>query len=203
MLAAAPAISRYDVTALLLAGGEGSRMGGQDKGWVTVAGRPLVEYVLEVVAPQVGEVVISANRNLERYAAFGWPAVSDEEAGYRGPMAGIVSAARLVVTPYLLTVPCDTPLLPPDLLARLAAALASGAAEVAVAHDGARRQPVVALLRRELTEAMRTALEAGEGGLGRFYAERHCAVADFSDRAAAFVNVNSPAECAEVAALFS
>ena len=119
---------RDRITGLILAGGRARRMGGQDKGLIPLAGRPLIAWVIEALRPQVGSILISANRNQAAYAAFGYPVIGDEAGGpdltgFQGPLAGIAAAMTLAQTPWLLTLPCDTPLLPADLAARLAAAL--------------------------------------------------------------------------------
>jgi molybdenum cofactor guanylyltransferase len=169
-------------------------MGGEDKGLVELAGHPLVEYVLTAVAPQAATVLVSANRHRERYASFGYPVVADRIAGYPGPLAGIASALEVVTTPYLLTVPCDAPLVPPDLTERLYRALVEASAELSVAHDGERSQPVFALVRRTLLPRLLAYLESGGRGVGAWHARLRVAHADFSGQPRAFLNVNTPEE---------
>lgn len=183
-----------DITAVVLAGGRGLRMGGLDKGLVEVAGRPLIGYTLAALAPQVGAIVINANRNAERYRAWGYPVIADASGDFDGPLAGMCAALGAITTPLLLTVPCDCPRLAPDLAARLHAALLRDDAEIAVAHDGTRTQPVFALLRRELHADLAEQLAAGERKIDRWFRFHRLAPVDFSDRPEHFVNLNSPEE---------
>lgn len=185
---------RSQITGVILAGGRGRRMGGVDKGLVEIDGRPLVAHVLEALRPQVGRVVINANRNRERYAALGCAVVADAITGYHGPLAGIASAMEAADTPYLLTVPCDGPLLPADLAARLHARLNAEDAELCVAHDGGRLQPIFALLRRTLLPRLLAYVAGGGHKVEEWCQQQRLAVADFADCAEAFVNVNTPAD---------
>ena len=123
----APPIARDAITGLILAGGRGQRMGGRDKGLQLYDGRPLAAHVLARLAPQVGAVLISANRNHAAYSALGADVVSDETQDFAGPLAGMLSGLRAAKTEYVLTVPCDSPLLPDDLALRLTAALTESA----------------------------------------------------------------------------
>lgn len=189
-------IPREQITAILLAGGEGRRMGGRDKGLIPYLGRPLVESVLERLLPQVGGVVISANRNRERYAAYGWPVVGDETPGFQGPLAGVVAALGRVDTPYALLAPCDVPALPADLAERLAAAIGEGA--VALPDDGEHRQYAFALLRGDLRPRLRACLEEGRRGLGRCFGALGAVSVAFGDRAEAFHNLNTEEQLVEL-----
>jgi molybdopterin-guanine dinucleotide biosynthesis protein A len=167
-------------------------MGGNDKGLLALNGVPMVEHVLRVLRPQVSDVLISANRNESRYAAFGCRVLGDSESGYLGPLAGMLSGMLAASTPWLVSVPCDSPLLPGDLVARLHAGLATAGARVAVAHDGDRLQPVFALLDVTLRDDLQAFLAAGERKIDRWYAKHACAEVDFSDAPEAFRNVNTP-----------
>lgn len=189
-----PHIPSRDITGVILAGGRGQRMGGLDKGLIEINGKPLAAHVLAALRPQVGAVVISANRNQERYAALGCPVISDSVGEYDGPLAGMASAMRAVTTPYILTAPCDAPLLPRDYAQRMSAALVQADAEACLAHDGTRSQPVYALLRRALLPDLLDDLARGERATWRWFTQCHPASADFSDQAEAFMNVNTPAE---------
>ena len=218
------------ITGLILAGGRARRMGGQDKGLIPLAGRPLIAWVIAALTPQVGRILINANRNQAAYAAFCHPVIGDEAggaelAGFQGPLAGIAAAMTRAETPWLLTLPCDAPLAPADLASRLAAALACGPdrsaegvggdggadgdraqttthanqpvtetllGDLAVAWDGARRQPVHALLSRALLPDLLAYLAAGERRLDAWQARHHPAIADFSDCPEAFLNLNAP-----------
>jgi molybdopterin-guanine dinucleotide biosynthesis protein A len=136
---------RSEITAVILAGGEGRRMGGRDKGWVEVDGRPLIAQVLEHVAPQVGGILISANREHARYAALGHAVISDDTPGFHGPLAGIVTALARVATSWLVTVPVDARAPAPDLVERLWQGAVARDARIAVAHDGQHEQPLFAI----------------------------------------------------------
>ncbi|MFU8896122.1 MAG: molybdenum cofactor guanylyltransferase MobA [Gammaproteobacteria bacterium] len=185
---------RPPITAIVLAGGRATRMGGIDKGLVELAGRPMITHVLAALAPQVEQILINANRNLERYAAFGWPMAPDEETGFLGPLAGIVAGLHASDTPLVLTAPCDSPLVAPDLAHRLWQALARDDADIAVAFDGEWLQPVFLLLKRDLLGSLEDYLGAGGRKIDRWFAQHRVAKADFSDCRQTFINVNDPGE---------
>ncbi len=182
---------RGAITGAILAGGRGRRLGGVDKGLVRLHGRPLVEHVIERLAPQVGRLVISANRNRDVYAAYGFPVVADVAGGYRGPLAGMLSVLRAAETPFILCVPCDAPALPADLAERLATGLADVRADACVASCGGRMQPVFALLRCTLAGRLREYLGHGGCAAGAWLRRERAAVVDFPDAVAAFANVNT------------
>lgn len=183
-----------DITVVILAGGRSQRMGGEDKGLVELAGKTMVDHVIERIRPQAGGVIINANRNLERYQAFGYPVVSDDIGDYAGPLAGMASAMRLAETDYLATVPCDSPLIPDNLVRRLYEVLIRDSADISVAYDGVRLQPVCALLRRSLLPSLLDYLHAGGRKIDLWYGQHHFVTADFSDTPDSFVNVNTPQE---------
>jgi len=183
-------IPQTDITGVILAGGRGSRMGGVDKGLVSLRGEPMITHVVARLKPQVGALLINANRNLDAYARLGLPVVPDRFGGFLGPLAGIASGLLTATTPYVATVPCDSPLLPFDLVARLAVALASEQAEIAVAHDGVRAHPVFLLVRRELGADLLDFLGTGGRKIDQWFTRHRLAVADFRDSAQAFINVN-------------
>ena len=186
---------REDVTAVVLAGGRARRMGGGDKGLVEVAGRPMVAHAVAALRPQAAEVVVNANRNAVEYRAItGCRVIPDTVGGFAGPLAGMASALEASAGRCLLTAPCDSPLVAPDLGPRLHAALARDGAEVAVAHDGERMQPVFALLTRGVLPGLLAFLDAGERKIDAWYATRHTVTADFSDAPDTFLNVNTPRE---------
>jgi molybdenum cofactor guanylyltransferase len=190
---------KRQITGVVLAGGQGRRMAGADKGLVELAGRPLVVHVLARLRPQVGALLINANRNCAAYAALGWPLIADQLAGYQGPLAGVASAMAAAATAYIVTAPCDGPRLPPDLVERLYRALQGGAAELAVAHDGERLQPMHALLPTALLPDLQAYLAAGDRQVIRWYARHRLAEVDFSDRPEAFQNLNTPRQLAQLA----
>jgi len=182
------------ITGLLLAGGRATRMGGQDKGLIDLAGRPLAAHVLERLEPQVDAVLINANRHAERYAALGARVVPDPLAGFLGPLAGVLAGLEAAPGGLVATLPCDSPFVPGDLVARMHAALARTGAEIAVATDGERRQPVFMLLQAGLAGDLRAWLEQGGRKIDAWYAGHRVVDVDFSDAADTFININTPEE---------
>ncbi len=182
------------ITGVVLAGGRATRMGGVDKGLVQLGGRDMVAYVLDTLRRQVNTLMININRNHEAYRSYGCELVADGDSEFRGPLAGMASAMRASQTPYLVTVPCDSPLVCDDLVHRLWAARAANDAAIAVAHDGHRLQPVFALLACRLLVDLDAYLKGGGRKIDRWYDTHGYAVADCSDVAATFSNVNNPAD---------
>ena len=181
-------------TGVILAGGRATRMGGRDKGLLQLAGKPMVEWVMAALKPQVADIIINANRNLDAYAAYGYRVVSDKLHGFCGPLAGIASSMESASTPYIVTTPCDSPLMPLDLAHRLYQALHVNRAEISVAHNGERLQPVFALLTCTLSSSLLDYLEAGERKIDTWYSRHKLAIVDFSDSADAFININTSVE---------
>jgi molybdenum cofactor guanylyltransferase len=186
--------ARSAIAGLILAGGRARRMGGEDKGLIRLAGRPMVEHVLERIGPQVDEVVINANRNAEQYGRYGHRVIPDVVDDFPGPLAGMLSAMEAVHQPWLAVVPCDSPLLPRDLVQRLFESALAESADIAVAHDGERLQPVVALLRCSLLPQLRAFVEQGGRKIDAWYAQHRMVATDLSDHPEAFVNINTPEE---------
>ncbi|WP_426009500.1 molybdenum cofactor guanylyltransferase MobA [Aeromonas salmonicida] len=189
-----PRTDTFPVSAVILAGGRATRMGGEDKGWVALAGRPLIDHVLERLRPQVDEVLINANRSQTRYQALA-PVISDDNNDYLGPLAGMQAGLAAAHHDWVLFVPCDGPALPHDLMSRFRAALTPDT-ELVVAHDGDWLQPVVALLHRSLLPSLTHALAEGERKIDIWFARHKMAVVSFADQPDAFINLNSPAELA-------
>ena len=194
-------ISRDDITGLVLAGGRGSRMGGVDKGLQNHRGMPLALHALLRLQPQVGATMISANRNLSAYEAMGVPVWPDSIDGYAGPLAGLLTGLEQAQTGWLVTVPCDTPNFPTDVVERLAAAAAAQDAEIAMAaapEDGRlRAQPVFCLLRTELMESLVAYLHEGERKFDRWTARHRTVEVPFED-GAAFFNANTLGELGQL-----
>lgn len=186
---------RQDVTGLVLAGGRGSRMGGIDKGLQPLHGEPLVAHAIRRLAPQVGPVMLNANRHLDRYAAYGLPVWPDADVDFAGPLAGFLAGLAHCRTPWLVTVPCDTPRFPVDLVARLAAGLGSARAAMVVTHSAGHRQPqpVFCLMQQGLRDDLAAWLAAGERKIDRWLERVGCAEVCFAD-ADAFFNANTTAE---------
>lgn len=186
---------RHEITGVVLAGGRARRMGGEDKGLVQVNGEPMVAHALRGLAPQVGALLVNANRNREQYAALcDCDVVADTDGDYAGPLAGMASAMEHAGTRYILTVPCDSPLIAPDLGERLFSALVAEDAEVSVAHDGARLQPVFALLDCTLHGSIVDYLASGGRKIDTWYAGRRLALGDLEDCPDMFLNINTPEE---------
>jgi len=183
-----------EITGLILAGGQGRRMGGVDKGLTLLRGRPMIAWVLERFAPQVSDVLINANQNLDRYESFGHPVVRDEIGGYAGPLAGLQVGMKAAHTPFILTAPCDSPFLPGDLAARLFGALQAQGADVAVVKTGKWHQPVFALVRSSLLAHLTAFLEKGGRKIDAWYATTKLVEVTFDDEEAAFSNINTPEE---------
>lgn len=191
-------IPRKDITGVILAGGRAQRMGGIDKGLILLNGKPMVEHVIAALRAEIDSLLINANRNLEQYAAFGYPVVPDIMDGYLGPLAGMASGMRACATQYIVTAPCDSPLVANNLVRRLYETLTREGADISVAHDGERMHPVFALMRRDLLPDLLEYLNAGERKIDRWYARHRLAVAYFRDAPECFRNVNSPQERAEL-----
>ena len=180
------------VTGLILAGGQGRRMGGVDKGLQLLRGKPMVAWVLERLAPQVGEILVNANQNLEAYARFGHRVVPDAIGGFAGPLAGLHAGLKANVHPFLVTVPCDSPFLPLDLVARLRDAL--GANDLAVAKTGDQPHPVFSLVRRSVHAHLAAFLAGGGRKIDAWYATLKVVEVPFDDEADAFRNINTREE---------
>jgi molybdopterin-guanine dinucleotide biosynthesis protein A len=182
-----------DITGLILAGGEGRRAGRRDKGLIPWQGKPLIAHAVATLAPQVGELLISCNRNFPLYETFAARTVADTRHGFQGPLAGLESAASHVRTRLLVVVCCDMPLLPADLVQRLLAPLAapgSHAAEITYAHDGVRAQYLCAAMTRETLSSLTGFLDDGHRAVQDWYRGRKSVAVDFSDQAACFRNFN-------------
>ena len=194
---ASKAIAHADITGLVLAGGRGSRMGGVDKGLQDHDGRPLALHALQRLAPQVGPLMINANRNREAYAAMGAPVWPDALPDYAGPLAGFLAGLEHCATPWLVTVPCDSPLFPTDLVERLARALTDADAEIAMpatVEGGTRQvQPVFCLMQANLKDSLLRFTHNGQRKIDRWTALHRCVEVAFDDDRA-FFNANTLAE---------
>lgn len=177
------------ITGLVLAGGQGRRMGGVDKGLQLLHGKPMAQWALERLAPQVDELLINCNQNLEAYARFGHRLVADEVGGFAGPLAGLHAGLKAATHPLVVTVPCDSPFLAPDLVARLKAGL--GENDLAVARTGARAHPVFSLVRKQVLGNLERFLASGGRKIDAWYACLKAIEVDFDDEADAFRNINT------------
>ncbi len=188
------------VTGLLLAGGQARRMGGADKGLLTLGGRPLAAWGLTRLQNQVGEVLISANRNHADYEKLGARVIRDSVGGYAGPLAGLFAGLQEASSDWLLSAPCDSPLLPNDYAERMHEAANSRQLDAVVAHDGRRLQPVFLLVRRRLQKSLGDFLARGERKIDLWLEEVSHQSVDFSDHPDMFLNVNTPEELEEMEA---
>ena len=189
-------IAAHEVTGVVLAGGLGRRMGHVDKGLLDFRGRPMVAHVLERLAPQVGAVLVNANQNADRYAAFGHPLAPDRVGGFAGPLAGLHAGLCTASTPYVATVPCDSPFLPLDLVGRLGSGALAGNAEIAVARTFDQPHPVFALVRTTLRAHLDGFLAGGGRKIDAWYASLSVVEVPFDDDADAFRNINTRDELA-------
>ena len=186
-------VSHADITILILAGGQGRRMGGQDKGLVPFEGEPLIARALRAARALSERQLISANRNRERYAAYGVPVLEDTRRGFEGPLAGIETGLAHCETPLLLCLPVDCPHPPAQWSDRLASALAEfPEAMIAAPHDGQRLQPLFSLMRREALASLEDFLDAGGRKVMAWLDQLQMVEVDFSDAAHAFTNLNTP-----------
>lgn len=179
------------ISVVILAGGRSRRMQEQDKGLVKLAGRPLVEHVIEAIRPQNSNILINANQHLSAYREFGLPVFSDELQGFQGPLAGVASAMRQATTPYLLTLPCDAPFVLPDYQQRMWTELQQQQVDLVVAHDGRRLQPVHALLPVRLEHELLGFLAGKTRRVDAWYSGYAMGLADFSDATHMFHNLNT------------
>ena len=159
----------HDITGVILAGGKARRMGGEDKGLITLQGKPLIDYIVTALQPQVGNMIINANRNPAQYGACGLPVVADMLGDYFGPLVGMATGMHNTDKSYIVTVPCDSPFIPDTLVEILYRALHEKQADISVAHDGARMQPVFAMLRCELLPSLLAYLDEGGRKIDSWY----------------------------------
>lgn len=186
------------VTAVILAGGMARRMGGVDKGWMELNGQPLIKHVLDRMQPQVARCFINANRSMDAYGTLGVPVVKDLEGDFQGPLMGIATGLYHADTEWVVFAPCDGPFIPPVLVRRMLQAAKMQQAEIVVATDGQRIQPVVSLIHRDLLSSAQEVLAEGERKIDRWYAKHKMVEVDFSDFPEAFTNVNRRDDLAQL-----
>jgi molybdopterin-guanine dinucleotide biosynthesis protein A len=177
------------VSGVVLAGGQGRRMGGVDKGLQALRGKPMAQWALERLAPQVDEILINCNQNLDAYARFGYRLVPDEIGGFAGPLAGLHASLKAAAHPLVVTVPCDSPFLPSDLVARLESKL--GKNVLAVAKTGDQPHPVFSLVRKDVLDNLEAFLRSGGRKIDAWYASLATVEVSFDDEADAFRNINT------------
>jgi molybdopterin-guanine dinucleotide biosynthesis protein A len=191
-------ISSKDITGLILAGGQAQRMGGIDKGLIPFHEKPLIESAIAKLKPQVQTIVINANRNITKYAGYGYPVIMDETPDFSGPLAGFSVGLKACKTPYLLTAPCDSPLLPNNLAQNLSAEMERGDFQLVYASskeaDGkVWAQPVFCLMRANLQDSLASFLLKGDLKIDRWFKELRSSTVIFDDPHV-FANVNTPEE---------
>ena len=179
------------ITGLILAGGQGSRMGHIDKGLQTFRGKPMVEHALERLRTQVDELLINANRNVESYLHYGYRVIADDIAGFAGPLAGLERGLANASYPFVVTVPCDSPFLPLDLVMRLSEGIQSQNADLAVAKTFDQPHPVFCLCKTSLAAHLRAFLSEGGRKIDKWYATLKVVEVNFDDEEAAFSNINT------------
>jgi molybdopterin-guanine dinucleotide biosynthesis protein A len=182
------------ITGVILAGGLGRRMGGVDKGLKVLRGKPMAQWVIERFAPQVDELLINANQNEDVYARFGYRVIPDLVGGFAGPLAGLHRGLSEARHDFVATVPCDSPFLPPDLVARLYAELERRNAEVAVARTGDQPHPVFCLCRKHVLPGLTAFLSGGGRKIDAWYATLRIVEVPFDDQPGAFSNINTQDE---------
>ena len=199
-------IDKSDITAIVLAGGRGSRMGGVDKGLQAFFGVPLAQHAINRISAQVGSVMVNANRNVDIYQSFGcdvWPDNNHDDAEFAGPLSGFAAGLAHCQTPYLLTVPCDSPRFPDDLASRMGLALGKDSQacdfDIAMAAQGGWIQPVFCLIKRELLPSLQAFMQSGRRKIDAWTATQRTVVVNFdesTDDVNAFANANTLEELA-------
>ena len=193
-------IEKTNITGLILAGGRGTRMGNTDKGLHLFRGMPMAMHALMRLDRQVGQVLVNANQNLAAYESFGVPIVTDLHGGFSGPLAGLHAGLCACETDYLVTVPCDVPLFPLDLVERLSVALDEAEADLAVVSTHAQAHPVFMLMRSDLNEHLDAFLKSGQRKIDSWYSSLKVVEVAFDAQADRFMNVNTMQELHELQA---
>jgi len=184
-------IDKNNITAVILSGGRSSRMQGEDKGLILLNDKPLIGYVADVVNSKVVRLLISANRNIDAYQKYG-EVISDELSDFQGPLAGIVKAMSVVSTPYLLVLPCDSPLVNEIVIDRLIQCMTDKDMDICVAGDGVRIHPTFALIKTSLKDNLLDFLDSGKRKLGLWIEQNDFQKVDLSDQPKVFINLNNP-----------
>jgi len=179
------------ISAIILAGGRATRMNGADKGLVPLQQKPLIQHVINRLAPQVDEILINANRELAQYQALGYTVLQDEVEDFLGPLAGFSLGLQHAKHDYVLTVPCDSPLLPINLAQRMMADLVKHKADIAVASSGGNTHPVFCLCKKTVLPSLTAYLEQGERRVSAWQKSQQYIEVDFSDGSEAFTNLNT------------
>ena len=179
------------VSSIILAGGRATRMGGVDKGLVVLQQQALTAHVIARLKSQVDEIFISANREIETYKTFGYPVLQDANADFIGPLAGFFLGLQNAQYDYVLTVPCDSPLLPLDLAERLLSGMSASGADIAVASSDENSHPVFCLMKKSVLPSLLAYIERGERKVSAWQKSQQLVEVDFSDCSEAFANLNT------------
>ena len=184
---------KSQIAGVVLAGGQARRMNGRDKGLVEINGIAMCKIVIDLLAPQVGKVLVNANRNHNAYNVFGVPVIPDFRTGFLGPLAGLASAMQHVELEWVVTAPCDGPFLNPDYVVRMSGVAVSGF-DIVVASDGKRMQPTFLMAKTALLDSLIEFLDSGERKIDKWFMTHQFALADFSDSPDCFLNINTEEE---------
>ncbi len=184
-------ITKNEITAVILAGGQASRMDGEDKGLIVFRELPLIAHVVNVVESKVSQILISANRNFEEYANFG-KVIRDDLEGFQGPLAGISKALKVCSTPYLLVLPCDSPLIDEALIDSLIEKMEISKVDICVAHDGSIMHATFALMQTKLEKSLEGFLEEGGRKMALWYRQHSLERIDVSSHLEVLTNINRP-----------
>ena len=185
-------INAQNITAVILAGGQGVRFSGLDKGLLELNKRPLIQHLVNRIKPQVSKIIISANRNLDTYKNLGFPVFEDDIRGYAGPLAGILKALQQSQSDWLLTVPADSPFIPIDIAQQLISSVQNK--KIAIPHDGKHLQPTFALIHKSMEASLKDFLDKGERKARVWMQQQPHIIVDFSDKTDAFTNINTEGE---------
>ncbi len=180
------------ITGVILAGGMARRMGGRDKALLPLSGHYLIEYCLRKLKTQIDTIIINANRNLEIYQSMGFPVISDSRDGFAGPLAGIATAMKYCETSHIFIVPCDSPFIPSTLVERFVDICRQTKADICVAHDGNRLQPVFGLIHTRTLASLEKYLDNGHNKIDTWYKQQSMSLVDCSDIPDTFININTP-----------
>lgn len=186
------AITKRDITGVILAGGQARRMHSEDKGLIQLNNKPMIQHVIDKISPQVNSLLINANRNQMEYERFGHPVIADELGGFSGPLAGFSCALNHIDTPFMITMPCDSPFIPEDLVKRMVISMLDNDSDIAVVETNNRLQPVFCLLKKSLSKSLKEYLEEGERKIDKWFERHNMSIADFSNQSEAFDNINTP-----------
>lgn len=185
-----------DITTVILAGGRGRRMGGQDKGLVNLNDKPLIEYVIDAIQPQCQRILINANRNLEQYTEYGLPVITDETDEFQGPLSGMLAGILAAKTQLVLTMPCDVPNVPLDYAQRMLGSMNRTNSRLSVAYDGKRLQPVHTLIHKDLQNSLESSLRKRQYKVIDWLDQTDYDCVNFSDFSPGFRSMNEPEDYA-------